>query len=257
MEQLTKKEEILLRSLYTRHGRKKSAFCVCEGLRCCREFFSLRPDLIQTAVCSEDFDTGYFPSIEFIKLHGCRLKKISSTCVSQGVIFVVRRPETAPDAFPPPNDPFIVIADRISDPGNLGTIIRTIRAVGLKELWLSPETADPFNEKVIRSAIASQFALNIRIFANFAGIFQALSRFGFKNIFRTDPHKGENCFKLENLFEKSAIIFGSEAHGAKEIANTISVTIPMPGAAESINVAQALTVILFESVRRGGMSKVL
>ncbi|HBC86767.1 MAG TPA: RNA methyltransferase [Lentisphaeria bacterium] len=248
---IANKHRALIKSLYTRHGRKKHDLCVCEGLRCCRELVSLRPELVSLAVCSEDFDAASIGNVSFEKIPKGEFESLSATVIPQGCLIVAKKPEMTDKGNSVPADPFIVVLDQVSDPGNLGTIIRTVRAVGLKELWITEGTADPFNEKVIRSALASQFALNIREFPDLAALSRELHKFGYDRIYRTEPEGKASCFEEKNLFAKSAIVFGSEAHGVREMKDSIPVLIPMPGRIESINVAQAATVILFEAVRRG------
>ncbi len=152
-----------------------------------------------------------------------------------------------------PVDPFILILDRLTDPGNFGSILRTARAVGLNEVWYTAGSVDPFNDKVIRAAMSSQFVIGMRCFSDLDELGNELYRFGYNKIYRTDPHNGESCFAAENLFSNSAIIIGNEADGAASLAGSIDITIPMPGSAESLNVAQAATVILFEHIRRNSV----
>lgn len=250
MPELTKRQEALIHSLYTRHGRKKHNMCVCEGVRCCHELLLLRPDLLFMAVCADDFKSDDTFDIEFIKIPRTSFQSFSSTVTSQGVLCVAKRPDTDYKQFSQPEAPFIIVLDRISDPGNLGTIIRTIRAVGLNELWYTSGTVDPFSDKVIRSATASQFALNMREFSDLSMLEIELKKLGYEKIYRTDPHGSFNVFEVEDLFNKTAIVFGNEGAGAGELKDAIPITIPMPGKTESINVAQAATVVLFELVRR-------
>lgn len=253
MSGLTKKQESLIKSLYTRHGRKKHNLCICEGLRCCYEVLNLNPQLVEIAVCSEDFDLSTLPAvaseINFIRVPQEKMKSFSSTVASQGVLVVAAKPEfsKSDDA---PADPYIFVLDRVMDPGNFGTILRTAKSVGLTELWFTAGSVDAFNDKVIRSAMGAQFGMTLREFSDLDVLAEELRRFGYNRIFRTTPHEGESCFTAPDLFEKTAIIIGNEANGAAELDGSLSLTIPMPGNYESINAAQAATVILFEYVRR-------
>ena len=74
---------------------------------------------------------------------------------------------------------------------------------------------------------------------------------GVKNVFIADPHQGENCFTCNALFDRSMIVIGGEPNGVQgSYPDARRVIIPMPGGYESINAAQAATVLIFESVRR-------
>lgn len=250
MSALSKSQEALIKSLYTRHGRKKHDLCICEGVRCCSEFLSNSPELMDFVVCEENFDIGKLPKlITPFRIPEKDFSRLSSTIESQGILIVAKRP-VLPDGPTPPSDNFIVILDHVGDPGNFGTILRTAKAVGLHELWFTTGSADPFSDKVIRAGMAAQFSMRIKEFTNINEAVNILKFFSFTRFYRTNPHGGLNCFTEEKLFDKSAIIFGSEGQGAAEFPEAIQLSIPMPGNYESINVAQAATVILFEHVRR-------
>jgi len=246
MAELTRRQETLIRSLYTRHGRKKTGLCLCEGVRCCGDLFQFRPELVELIVCADDLDMP-LPAAETIRIPRSRLDQLAATESPQGILAVARRPEAPQGA---PVDPFVFVLDQVSDPGNFGTMIRTARAVGLKELWYTAGSVDPFGDKVIRSAMASQFVIGLREYPALPALLADLATAGYRKIYRTDVNAGVSCFTEPGLFDHSAIIMGSEAHGAGAVAESTAVHIPMPGDAESLNVAQAATIILFEHVRR-------
>jgi len=235
-----------------RHGRKDSDMCLCDGLRVCREVFSLRPDLIDMVAvrAGEHFDLD-FP-VEPVILSADDFELIAPCVHSQGILAVLRRPEYIPVDVPV-SDPFVFVLDRVGDPGNFGTMIRTARAVGLHELWMTKGSVDPFSDKSVRSASGAQFALKIRMAEDIPDLLRGLAECGIKTVFRTLPASGENIFHVPDLFEKSAVVLGCESTGVAEIPGSRSLNIPMPGSAESLNVAQAATVILFEYVRRLNM----
>jgi len=255
MMAFTRKKEQVLKSLYTAHGRKKHDLCVCEGVRACREF--LLSPLVKSLdfmLVSDDFNfPENFPKLNselIFRIPNTDLKKITSTKNSQGILIVAKRPKNDYKQIILGKDPFAVLLEGISDPGNMGTILRTVKAVGLKKIYLTKGSVDPFSEKVIRSAMAAQFFLDIIIIENCDTMLQVVNIGDVKNIWRTDCHKGASLFEVEDLFDKSVIVFGSEATGTSEIINSKAVTIPMPGNSESINLAQSVTVFLFEAVRR-------
>lgn len=252
MAALSRRQESLIKSLATRHGRRKSGLCVCEGLRCCRELLKLRPDLVELAVLREGF-SGQLPPlpVEAVELSSEDFAGIATTQNSQGVLMLAARPEPPPDEAPM-RDAFAFVLDQVSDPGNMGTIMRTAMAAGLKELWLTKGAADPFSEKVIRAAMGAQFALALRRFDSLKALCETLRAQGVGRIYRTVPSGGESLFSASCLFERTALVMGSEAWGASDLEGALPLSIPMPGAAESLNVAQAATIILFEHVRRSG-----
>lgn len=102
----------------------------------------------------------------------------------------------------------------------------------------------------MRSASGAQFALSVREHGTLDEVVALLRAKGFRRIFRTAPGGGRNVFTEPELFTDSVVVLGNEGAGAGEIPGAVNVLIPMPGDTESLNVAQAATVILFEHVRR-------
>ena len=246
---LTIADEKLILSLHGSHGRRKCDLRLCEGLRACSELMANAPELVRLAVRTESFaPVPPLDSLDFRVVSDAKLAKLATTVSPQGVMLVVEAPSMSADFEL--SDPFAVVLDGVADPGNMGTIIRTMRSVGLKQLFLTSGTADPFSPKVVRSAMAAQFAMEIRKFATLADVVSKLRGKGLERFWRCDPHKGASLFETENVFANSAIILGGEAGGAEELSGTDPLTLPMPGGYESINVAQAATVFLFDAVRR-------
>jgi len=248
MQKLSRRQVSIVQALYSRHGRKKLNLSICEGLKVCKELEKRNKELISFAVCQEGFDEDLLET-ELITLSKSEFSKISSSVNSQGVIFIIERPEIATE-FESLNDSFSILLDKISDPGNFGTIIRTAKSIGLSQLFYTKGSVDPFSDKVIRSAIGAQFSLQLIELRDVQTAIEMFMNNGRKAVYRTDPHKGVSCFTSQELFENSVIIFGSESSGLNEIEGTMDVTIPMPGKFESVNLAQAATVIMFEYVRR-------
>ena len=147
--------------------------------------------------------------------------------------------------------PFILALDQLNDPGNFGTIARTFRAIGGRELWYTKGSVDPWCDKAIRSGMGAQFSLRLRRFEDLKVLVSEAEKLGFGTCFIADPHKGESCFTAPGLFDHSVVVIGSEANGVTcSPENARSVIIPMPGDYESLNAAQAATVLLLEHVRR-------
>lgn len=249
---MSKRRESLLRALTTRHGRKNSGYCLVEGLRCVNEILTLRPDLIEVCILREDMaDRVVAPDDRTVVLPRAKFDSLAATVNSQGVLVLAEQPGYLPLSGTPA-DPFALVLDRIADPGNFGTIIRTARAVGLNEIWIVKGGVDPFGDKAVRSASSAQFAVGIRLADSLDEAVSALRQLGVTRFFRTEPAEGHSVFTEPGLFSGSAIVLGNEANGAGPVHGSLPLNIPMPGSAESLNVAQAATVILFEYVRRMG-----
>lgn len=247
MNHLPQKQKALIKALYTRHGRKKNSLCICEGLRCCEELLCSAPELVKFTVCRESlqvpFDTG--PQTQIVTDR--EFARIANTVNSQGILCVSDIPEFADSC---PEDDFLLVLDRVGDPGNFGTILRTAKAAGLTELWYTAGSVDPFNDKTIRSAMAAQFSMRLRVLPDLDQLAAQAAEYGYKKAYLTDPHEGGSLYSEDSLYEKSLLVIGSEAHGVSDLAGSERVTIPMPGNFESLNAAQAATIFIFEYVRR-------
>ncbi len=138
----------------------------------------------------------------------------------------------------------IVALENISDPGNVGTIIRSCDWFGIKEIILSEGCAEVYNPKTIRASMGSIFHLSFFENTKLINELTGLKRGGYK-IYSTDLN-GKNLFQTK-VNEKSVIVFSNESNGATEELINISdeiISIPKYGRAESLNVASALAVVL-------------
>ncbi len=248
--ELPRKLETLLRSLRTRHGRRKSQCCICEGVRAVGELFSRRPELVRCTIATQRA-LAEFPTVpgELYVVDEQKFAELSGTVSAQGILAIATIPPQ-PDATEVPQVPFIFALDQLSDPGNFGTICRTLRSAGLDELWHTKGSVDPYGDKAVRSGLGVQFALKIRCFENLVDLQATAKNFGFNQVFLSDPHQGSSCFTIPDLFERSVIVIGSEANGVGNLDGAKRAMIPMPGKFESLNAAQAATIFLFEYVRR-------
>jgi TrmH family RNA methyltransferase len=256
---LTNLQEKQIRQAGSRHGRRKTGLFLVEGVRCCREGLSRRPDCCELAVCSESFqhsgDFAWLAEVErqtgktVCVISDRELAKLAATENPQGVLCLFHRPPPVPETRP--GDPFVLVLDRVSEPGNMGTILRTAWAIGLHEVWLTEGAADPYSPKVIRAGMGAQFGLNLRFYPDLEKVAHALTSLGIERIWLSMPDGKTGCYAPEFDLRNSALVIGNEAEGVTQVAGAESVSIPMPGNAESLNVAQAATVLLFEAVRRG------
>lgn len=145
-----------------------------------------------------------------------------------------------------------LVVDQLSDPGNLGTILRTAWAAGAQVVYLTPGSVDPFNPKVLRGAMGAHFHLPIipAESADLQGLLQGLQ------VRLADVSDGHR-YDLVDWTRPSALIVGGEAHGASRAVAMLAdekVNIPMPGQSESLNAAVAAAIVLFEAVRQRGDS---
>ncbi len=173
--------------------------------------------------------------------------EVSAQENSQGIIFVFKYLNRKIDTET--ND--LIILDHIQDPGNLGTILRIIDAVGLKNVIFTKGTCDIYNEKVVRSSMGSIFNINFEYMElNKLLFFLKEKKF---NILVTALEKDSINYDEMVLHEKNAIIFGNEGNGvSKELIDNsnLKLIIPIYGDAESLNVAVASGVFLYKYIEK-------
>jgi TrmH family RNA methyltransferase len=243
-------------SLLTKKYRLKENKFIIEGERSVIEGLTGKLNCEAVLFSKEYFDQNE-KKIELIQkknlttfiLDADEFKKISDTKSPQGIagIFIKKSMNIA-DLLTA-TDNLIVLLDNISDPGNLGTIIRNCDWFGITTIILSKNTVEYTNPKVLRSTMGSIFHTDIIEMKDFSEI-EKLKVTGYEII--SADTKGENVFTYENK-KKKIIIFSSEAHGpSKEILKYINtkITIPKLGNAESLNVASASAVILAELTKQ-------
>lgn len=172
------------------------------------------------------------------------MERVASTEAPQAAMAVVER-RTAPIAALH-GATFVVIADRVADPGNAGTILRSAEAAGADGVVFTAGSVDPFNSKVVRSSAGALFHVPVVVDATLA---DATSLPGLRS-FGTSSHHGRRYTEAD-LRRPCSIVVGNEAHGVADDAPVDEwVTIPHAGRAESLNVAMAATVLAFEVARQ-------
>jgi RNA methyltransferase, TrmH family len=179
--------------------------------------------------------------IEIVK--SLELEKLSDTKNPQGVVAVFEQKSSSTKNYSPK---LIVALENVSDPGNMGTIIRNCDWFGVKHIILSPGCAEIFNPKVIRSSAGSVFHLMIDETNVFYDDLLKLKSDSYK-ILCADLN-GLSIYEY-NQPEKIILVLANEANGpTQELLNIVdhTITIPGKGKAESLNVASASAVILSE-----------
>ena len=168
------------------------------------------------------------------------IKKLSNTMNPQKIMGIVSKLDEREIGNK------VLILDELQDPGNLGTIIRSSVAFNIDTIVLSENTVDLYNDKVIRSSEGMLFKINI-IKRNVEELINKLKRENYK-IYGTKVTDGNNLKNTE-FPSKLAFIVGNEGNGVrKEILNLCDeyIYIPMNDKCESLNVAIATSIILYE-----------
>lgn len=182
------------------------------------------------------------------QLKSSEFKKLSDTKSPQNIAAVFLKKISGGDAY---NDNLLVALENISDPGNLGTILRTCDWFGISDVIISETSADLYNPKVLRSSMGSIFHVNTVYPDNFYQELLAV-RSGDHTILCADLN-GENIYNYNPEKTKILVVFCSEAHGPSSKLREIidgRITIPKLGGAESLNVASASAVILSQLTQK-------
>lgn len=172
--------------------------------------------------------------------------KISSTENTQGIIAIINMSKISIDDFDREKHKKIIILDRVQDPGNLGTIIRTADAAGFDMIIMTKGCVDVYNPKVVRSAMGSMFYMDI-VSSDDEDILKILKENKVEII--SSYLNTDNYFNEIKYSDRSALVVGNEANGISDfwIDNSdILVKIPMIGKAESLNVAISAALLMYQ-----------
>ncbi|AEB27717.1 RNA methyltransferase [Francisella tularensis subsp. novicida] len=247
MKNLSQKLYKEIKKLHSSQGRKKSQYYVIEGLRCSQEALKRLPQQqIIAILVTEKADNPNYPLNKKYIITEKDFEALSQTQNPQGVLILAEKPKLEELSF---SDDFILVLDRIQDPGNIGTILRTAIAVGLKEVILINGTVDPFNPKAIRAGMGAQFSLKFSYITNLAEL-KNIAKLQQRKIWLTTPHQGVSCYAKEFKLANSILVFGEEANGIEDFSVGQKTMIPTLSDIESLNVAQAATIYLFEGLRQ-------
>ena len=180
--------------------------------------------------------------------------ELAQTETSQGIIASVKKPTLSLDKFIESKSPGnFVVLDRLQDPGNIGTIIRTADAAGYELVIAMKGTADIFSPKVVRSATGSLFRVPIAFIDNNEQLIEFCQKAG-KKLTATCLDDSKFYYE-EDLKENIALIVGNEGNGIDPSLiekSDVKIKIPMQGSIESLNAAVAAAIIMYESVRKRG-----
>lgn len=177
-------------------------------------------------------------------------KALSETVTPVGLVAVCSVPETSLGDVLADSPRLLAVAAEISEPGNAGTLIRLADAMGADAVVLVGHSVDPYNGKCLRASAGSIFSIPVVSEPDAVAAMSALGPSGLQVLATTVD--GEISLEDADLGPPTAWLFGPEAHGlSTELAEaaTHRVRIPMPGTAESLNVASAAAICLYQSAR--------
>ncbi|HEX5616441.1 MAG TPA: RNA methyltransferase [Acidimicrobiia bacterium] len=173
--------------------------------------------------------------------------RLGDTVTSQAVLALAPLRRHGVDALGGAD--LVVVGDRISDPGNAGTIVRSAAAAGAPTIALGAGSVDAYNPKVVRASAGALFGVTVVEGATTVEILESAASHGLRRLGAVA--RGGTPLDDVDLTGPTALVVGHEAHGlAPSLPLDGRVTIPMRETNESLNVAMAATVVLFEAARQ-------
>lgn len=189
--------------------------------------------------------------VTWVRLSDKLMDNLSDTVNDQGICAAVHIPANA--EIPTEGRRFYVMLDRLQDPGNLGTIIRTCHAAGADGIILGEQCVDPYNTKTLRSTMGSVFAVNIHRVKDLQDKITQMRGGGYV-VYAAALQNGKPYTELELWRpEKMALVIGNEGNGVtQQVIDACdgNVYIPMPGGSESLNASAAASILIYERIRQ-------
>lgn len=258
MQVITSKDNELIKDIKKLKEKKyRDAYnkYIVEGIKLVGEAIQENADIETVVVCEDCLQEGAIDKklmYEVAKLNCIYVSAkvfamITDVTNPQGILAVIKRDAQKNEINY--DEDIIVVLDGIQDPGNLGTILRTVDSANLKQIVVSNENADAYNAKVVRSTMGAIFRVNVVKSDNLAESLISMKEHGF-DVVVTALDTKDSVYDIN--FNKKVIVIGNEANGVskeiKELADN-KVIIPMLGKTESLNASVAAGIMIYEYVR--------
>lgn len=248
-----------LKSLYRKKERWEKKQFLVEGIKMVEECINNKYEVLSIVYSEMLFNIkggeDLFNSVrtfpKLIKVSDKIFREISDVKTPQGILAVARFKERDIEELTKIENSFIILLDRIQDPGNMGTIIRTADAFGADGIIVNSGSVDIYNPKVVRATMGSIFRTNIYFVDESIHILKELKEKGIK-VYSTSL-QGKRFIQDVDFRLPSLLIIGNESKGvSNEYLNMADelIKIPMVGGAESLNAAVASSIIMYEILRQ-------
>lgn len=249
-----------IRKLHKAKERREQQLSLLEGTHLLQEAIAVGYPLV--TVCSTVEWQSHHPELwEQVSQQAQRLELVSpevlsaiaTTVTPDGVIATIQRSQSTEEMGSVKT--LGLALETIQDPGNLGTIIRTAAAAGADRLWLSSDSVEPDNPKVMRASAGQWFRLPISVTSDLKSVVLQCQQQGIQ-VIATTPRAPLTYWDLD-LQPPSLILLGNEGAGLSDELTrlaTIEVSIPLAAGVESLNVATTAALILYEAQRQRRLS---
>lgn len=242
-----------IKKLQQKKYRQQQGQYLLEGWHSIKEALNNRPEQIKLLLVEADYlplvtalanQVSAGPTIE---ITARVTETLSETVHPEGVFAVIAKQETVVTSAEQPQ-PWLVL-DRVQDPGNAGTMVRTADAAGFAGVVFSEGGIDPWNSKVVRSMQGSQFHLQVLQVPDLKNWLLAQRTAGYQLLGTLVDPKATDMRAFQPASGAYALVLGNEAHGmAPELAAVMDVNLYVPifGHAESLNVAIAAAILMYQ-----------
>ncbi len=258
-ERITSRDNArLMAARRVREGREAGVFI--EGVRLARE--ALQAGLrIRQCFVGDDLRDKELAELAAERSEHCALisdklmRSIADTAGPQGIIIIADQPSGSRDGIEARLStaalPLVVFLNEVNNPANLGAVLRSCDAAGAAGVITSQGSAAAFSPKAMRAAMGASFRVPVWSGASWEEVLRWAGERGLRTI--AADAKGTQPYASAKWTEPSLLVFGSEAHGLSDEqleAIDLAVNIPMESGAESLNLAVAAGVVLFEARRQ-------
>ncbi len=237
---------------------------IIEGIKIIEEAINEKANIKQVVICDDCEKTSNIPKDlmyeiakqECIYVTSKLFESLTDVTNPQGILAIVEKNTVKSQIAGNEeqeidyNQDIIVALDDIQDPGNLGTILRTVDSIGLNQILVSKGTADSYNPKVVRSTMGAIFRVKIIECEDLEKTLKEIKKHKFE-IVVTSLQTKNSIYDID--YKKKVIVIGNEANGVEENIQKLAdkkVKIPMLGKTESLNASVATGIILYEYVRQ-------
>ena len=245
-----------IKKLKDKKYRDESNEYIVEGVKLIEEAVKENAKIKKIIICEDTTRTYEIPTnvmleiakYECIYVTDKIFASITQVTNPQGIMAIIEK-NTDNQEIDYSQD-IIVVLDDVQDPGNLGTILRTVDSIGVTQILVSKGTADSYNPKVVRSTMGAIFRIKIIECEDLAQTLKEIKKHKFK-IVVSSLQTENSVYDID--YNKKVIIIGNEANGVEahilELADE-KIKIPMLGKTESLNASVATGIILYEYVRQ-------
>jgi RNA methyltransferase, TrmH family len=247
---LSQGERRLFEALKRRKKRRETGLFLAEGVRVAEELLAagIVPEIAAVSSALEDTERGRkvrrrLPVAALRSVSEHELSRLADTDAPQGVVIVARAPDRTPESVMLAQRALVLVLDEVQDPGNFGALVRNAAAFDAAAVVALPGTVDAWNPKAVRAAAGMSFHVPILAMTPDAAI-AWLAGHGFQILV---AEAGGMAPDAVPAAERVALVVGNEGAGvsaAMKARGAHTVAVPMPGPAESLNVAVAAGILL-------------